>query len=149
MDTAEEFAPYEEAHGDLLEMFGEGQGVKRLEGELDPDYRERIREAVRMRKKLERVAAGESLIPPEVPIAPASGDSVLLGSLPPNPKQTLETMAEWAMLTEHARSRDEEVVRLRNTLLELRAALKDIEMSARLGSWAGVHRGLERGKLAE
>jgi len=147
MDTAEEFAPYEEAHNDLLDMFGEGQGVKRLEGELDVSYRERIREAVRMRKKLERVAAGESLIPAEIP-APAS-DAVLLGSLPPDPKNTLETMAEWAMLTEHARSRDEEVVRLRATLLELRGALKDIEMSARLGSWAGVHRGLERGKTAE
>lgn len=148
MDTAEEFAPYEEAHHELLDMFGEGQGVKRLEGELDANYRERIREAVRMRKKLERVAAGESLIPPEVPLAPPS-DAVLLGSLPPDPKQTLETMAEWAMLTEHARARDEEVVRLRAELIRLRGALKDIELSAKLGSWAGVNRGLDRARSVE
>jgi len=141
LDTAQEFAPYEEAHGELLDMFGEGQSVKRLEGEPDDLYRDRIREAVRVRKKLERAATGMSLIPPlvevDLPPAPPS-DSVLLGSIPPKPEDNLRTMAEWAFLTEHARARDEEVVQLRAEILEHRALLKRVEIAARHRDWAEV-----------
>lgn len=62
-DTLTECEPLEEAEGQILDTLGEVYGVMRIPGEVDVDYRERIRESLRVSRAARKAARGESLVP--------------------------------------------------------------------------------------
>lgn len=139
MDTATEFAPYEDATGKMLDLFGEPHGVKRLEGEDDMCFRDRIRDAIRVKNKSERAERGESLIP-----AGSMTDDSIPPSLLPKGIDVVEMQAESHFLIERNRQLEEMNRQQRDSLLHLRAVLKDVSIGARMGSWAAVNGALQR-----
>lgn len=139
MDTVTEFAPYEDATGNMLDLFGEPHGVKRLEGEDDVSFRDRIRDAIRVKNKSERAKRGESLIP-----AGSMSDDSIPPSLLPKGIEVVEMQAEAHYLLERNRSLEEMNRQQRDTLLHLRAVLKDVSIGAKVGSWDAVNRALTR-----
>lgn len=142
MDTAQEFEPYEVADGELLDLFGTARHVLRMENELDPSYRGRIREAIRMEHKSKRAEHGESLVPER--LAESLGVPVASESMMPTHRMITELAGDGHFAVERVRQLEAEARAHREELLGLRGAIKDIALSARLGDWVGIHRALDR-----
>lgn len=65
-DTVTEFEPIEVAEGEFLDIHAERYGVSRMTAEPDNSLRERVRDAMNIRRAADKSERGESLIPPEM-----------------------------------------------------------------------------------
>jgi len=159
-NTKNDFAPYEGATGETLDVLGGVVFVRRLSGEMDEPYRDRIRAAHRVRTQARRPSSQlESVVMPAPEFARAMRASIhpevdddqtepgtdpkdrtLIG-LVPEPSTGMRLRA---MEKEVANAMGE-VAHLRARELELRKRIVEMANAARYGDLELVIRISERG----
>ena len=124
MDSSAEFEIVEVSETDALDKCAAQYGVSRVLAESDFCLRERIRDAMLVKRASERAVRGESLSPPEEPIT--SETTVY----------TIEDSIYGKLNSELERVRDEN--------MQLRSCLLNVRHCANNGSWAGVYNELDK-----